>query len=101
MADDIVTRLREASFEVLPGAYLSPDGEVMAAAATRIERLEFEARKNTAEIERLQRVVKDRDEWNDHLSQTVSFLLLAVPRPFRMAVNRKAVRLLEEESRRG
>lgn len=54
-----------------------------------------------AEIERLRRTVKDRDEWNVHLSQTVSCLLLAVPRPFRMAVNRKAVRLLEREARRG
>jgi len=53
------------------------------------------------EIERLQRTVKDRDEWNDHLASRESSLLLAVPRPFRMAVNRKAVRLLEEEARRG
>ena len=83
MADDIVTRL---CCDVRPCG--------CADARMVIDHLH-------AEIERLQRTVKDRDEWNDHLSQTVSFLLLAVPRPFRMAVNRKAVRLLEEEARRG
>jgi hypothetical protein len=110
VADDIVERLLDCGCIVFGGVYVAESrhdclrhraADLIEAQQAEIERLEFEARKNTAEIERLQRVVKDRDEWNDHLSQTVSFLLLAVPRPFRMAVNRKAVRLLEEEARRG
>ena len=58
----------------------------------------FEA---AAEIERLRRTVDDRDEWNHHLSQLMSHLLLAIPRPFRVAVHRKAVRRVEKEARRG
>jgi hypothetical protein len=95
VADDIVTRLRERQRELeLFWPDEDPPKTWVGEAADFIEAQQ-------AEIERLKRTVKDRDEWNVHLSHTVSFLLLAVPRPFRMAVNRKAVRLLEEEARRG
>ena len=90
MADDIVTRLRNPQLPCICVDVVLPSCHPCNA---RLDAAD--------EIERLQRTVKDRDEWNDHLSEMVSFLLLAVPRPFRMAVNRKAVRLLEEEARRG
>ncbi len=54
-----------------------------------------------AEIERLRQTVRDRDGWNEHLVLEVSHLLLAVPRPFRMIVHRRAERIAHQEARRG
>jgi hypothetical protein len=51
------------------------------------------------EIERLRRTVRDRDEWNEHLVAEVSHLLLAVPRPFRSVVARRAYKLAHHEAR--
>jgi hypothetical protein len=50
-----------------------------------------------AENERLRRTVQDRDEWNEHLASRESSLLLAVLRPFRTWVDRRA----RKEARRG
>ena len=50
----------------------------------------------TAEIERLRATVADRDAWCEHLAQRESALLLAVRRPFRSRVNRRAERIQRE-----
>lgn len=51
-----------------------------------------------AEIEHLRRTLHDRDEWCEHLVQRESALLLAVPRPLRSLVARRADRLAVENS---
>jgi hypothetical protein len=46
-----------------------------------------------AEISRLRATLADRDAWCEHLAQRESALLLAVRRPFRSRVNRRAERI--------
>lgn len=48
-----------------------------------------------AEIKHLRRTLVDRDEWCEHLVQRESALLVAVPRPFRSLVARRADRIRE------
>jgi hypothetical protein len=81
--DDIVERLREAH-QTVP---IPSIASLYSNAA--------------AEIERLRQTVRDRDGWNEHLVLEVSHLLLAVPRPFRMIVHRRAERIAHQEARRG
>lgn len=47
-------------------------------------------------IAALHRHMRDRDEWCDHLAGRESALLLAVPRPFRMVIHRRAERIQRE-----
>lgn len=47
------------------------------------------------EIEHPRRTIHDRDEWCEHLVQRESSLLMAVPRPFRSLVARRADRIRE------
>jgi hypothetical protein len=56
----------------------------------------MEAHALIAELDGLRRQVRDRNEWCDHLAGRESALLLAVPRPFRAFVQRRAERIQRE-----
>lgn len=47
-------------------------------------------REAASEIDGLQSLLADRDGWCDHLASRESALLLAVPRPFRRFIDRRA-----------
>lgn len=81
-------RLREAARDIQWEMPLAAERESRAADLIESQQ---------AEIERLRRTVQDRDEWNEHLASRESSLLLAVPRPFRTWVDRRA----RKEARRG
>jgi hypothetical protein len=49
-------------------------------------------------IDAMHRHMRDRDEWCDHLVARESSLLLAVPKPFRVLVDRRARRIQERMS---
>ena len=82
MSDDIVERL----------------GSILDSEMSPTERAVIHAAQ--AEVERLRQTVRDRYGWNEHLVAEVSHLLLAVPRPFRMIVHRRAERIASQEARR-
>jgi hypothetical protein len=50
------------------------------------------------EVERLHRIIQDRDEWNDHLANEVSLHILAVPSVLRGVYLRRVERLRQEEA---
>lgn len=50
------------------------------------------------EVELLSAQLDDRNGWCDHLAARESALLLAVPRPFRTLVHRRATKRMQKEN---